>query len=51
MENDRLKKVASVIQREIARLITEKEIKDPRVHSMLSVNRVVVSKDIAYAKV
>ncbi|MFP4562072.1 MAG: 30S ribosome-binding factor RbfA [Spirochaetia bacterium] len=51
MENDRLKKVESVIQREIARLITEKEIKDPRVHSMLSVNRVVVSKDIAYAKV
>lgn len=36
---------------EIGRLIVEKEIKDPRVSSLLSVSGVSVSKDLAYATV
>lgn len=51
MQGDRLKKVESLIQREIGTMISQKKIKDPRIDSMMSVNRVEVSKDIAYAKV
>ena len=51
MQEDRLKKVESLIQREIGYLISQNKIKDPRIDSMMTVNRVQASKDIAYAKV
>ena len=51
MQGDRLKKVESLLQREIGFLISQNRIKDPRINSMITVNRVRASKDIAYAKV
>lgn len=51
MQNNRLKKVESLIKREIGLLISQRRIKDPRIDTMMTVHRVQVSKDIAYAKV
>lgn len=51
MSNYRLRRVESLLGEEIARLIVEREIKDPRVSTLLSVTGVSVSKDLAYAKV
>ncbi len=51
MSDERIKRVESLIQKEISRLILHQELKDPRINSMITVNRVQVSKDIAYAKV
>lgn len=51
MQSDRLKKVESLVQKEVGLLISMGKIKDPRVTTMITVNRVEVSKDIAYAKV
>lgn len=51
MSNIRIKKVESLLQEEISRLILHKVIKDPRVSTMLSVTEVKISKDLSYAKV
>jgi ribosome-binding factor A len=46
-----MKKIESVLLREISTYILEKRIKDPRIASHLTVNRAVVSKDLQYAKI
>lgn len=51
MATYRLKKVESLLQREIGLLIVNGKIKDPRVDTFLTVSNVRVSKDTAYAKV
>lgn len=51
MQGDRLKKIESLIQKEIGYMILHGRLKDPRITSLITVNRVKVSKDIAYAKV
>ncbi|MDR1867215.1 MAG: 30S ribosome-binding factor RbfA [Treponema sp.] len=47
----RTERLAHVIQECIASLIIEQKIKDPRVNSFLSVTRVSVSRDLAWADV
>jgi ribosome-binding factor A len=47
----RIKKAESLIREKIGELILQGVIKDPRIDTFLSVTRVKVSKDIAYAKV
>ncbi|AGT44937.1 30S ribosome-binding factor RbfA [Treponema pedis] len=51
MSEFRLSRLGEQIREEISSLIVSNKIKDPRVFSLLSVNRVIVSKDLAYAKV
>ena len=51
MSEFRLDKLAEQIREEISRLIFSGKIKDPRVSNFLSINRVEVSGDLAYAKV
>jgi ribosome-binding factor A len=51
MSSFRLKKVESLLQREIGSILLNGKVKDPRVDSFLTVSGVKVSKDIAYAKV
>ncbi len=46
----RQQRLASFIQRKISAMITSGELKDPRIHSLVMINRVEVSKDLAYAK-
>lgn len=47
----RLAKLGEQIRDEIARLISLQKIKDPRVSTFLTINRVEVAGDLAYAKV
>ena len=47
----RLAKLGEQIRGEIALLISTKKIKDPRVSTFLTINRVEVAADLAYAKV
>jgi len=47
----RLDKLGEQIREEIAQLILGGKIKDPRVSTFLSINRVEVSGDLGYAKV
>lgn len=47
----RLRRIESSIQNEVGMMILRQMIKDPRVTEALTVTRVSVSKDIAYAKV
>ncbi|HAC32572.1 MAG TPA: 30S ribosome-binding factor RbfA [Treponema sp.] len=47
----RLVKLGEQIREEIATLIATQKIKDPRVSTFLSINRVDVVADLAYAKV
>lgn len=47
----RLDKLGEQIREEIANLILGAKIKDPRVSTFLSINRVEVSGDLGYAKV
>jgi ribosome-binding factor A len=47
----RSERIGSLIQEKIGELIVSGKIKDPRVDSFLSVTRVEVSRDIAYADV
>jgi ribosome-binding factor A len=49
-EYNRAERVASALQRILANLI-HKEISDPRIKGLVTINEVVVSKDLAYAKV
>jgi len=51
MSTFRLKKVESLLQKEIGLIIVNGKIKDPRVDTFLTVSTVRVSKDTAYAKV
>ncbi|MBQ8013532.1 MAG: 30S ribosome-binding factor RbfA [Treponema sp.] len=47
----RMLKLGEQIREEISRLIMLQKVKDPRVSTFLSINRVEVAKDLAYAKV
>lgn len=47
----RMLKLGEQIREEIARLISLQKVKDPRVSTFLTINRVEVAKDLAYAKV
>lgn len=47
----RTERVGRLIQEKIGAYIVEGRIKDPRVHPLLSVTRVSVSRDLAYAEV
>ncbi len=51
MSEFRLERLGEQIREEISSLIASQKIKDPRVSSLLSINRVIVSGDLAYAKV
>ena len=46
----RLAKLGEQIRGEIALLISTQKIKDPRVSTFLTINRVEVAADLAYAK-
>ena len=47
----RLAKLGEQIRGEIAQLISTQKTKDPRVSTFLTINRVEVAADLAYAKV
>jgi ribosome-binding factor A len=51
MAEYRIERVGHLIQEKIGALILEEKIKDPRVNSFLSITRVSVSRDLAYADV
>ncbi|AEE17387.1 30S ribosome-binding factor RbfA [Treponema brennaborense] len=51
MSSFRLIRLGEQIREEISRMILTRQIKDPRVSTFLSVNRVDVSGDLGYAKV
>lgn len=51
MSDFRIKKIESLLRDEVSALIVSQKIKDPRVTPFLTVNRVVVSRDLVYAKV
>jgi ribosome-binding factor A len=51
MPEYRLERVGRLIQEKISALILEGKIKDPRVTSFLSITRVSVSRDLAWADV
>jgi ribosome-binding factor A len=47
----RLERLSALIQEKVGALIVEGRIKDPRVNPFLSITRVEVSKDLAWADV
>ncbi len=47
----RLVRLGEQLREEIASMIMKHEVKDPRVNEFLSINRVEVAGDLAYAKV
>ena len=47
----RMQRLGEQLRQEIATMILRHEVKDPRVNEFLSINRVEVAKDLAYAKV
>ena len=47
----RIQRLDDQLRDEIAGLIMKGEVKDPRVNTFLSINRVEVTKDLSYAKV
>lgn len=47
----RIQKLNSQLRDEISKLLLHGDIKDPRVSSFLSVNRVEITTDLSYAKV
>lgn len=51
MGEHRIEKLQEQVREEIARLISSHKIKDRRVDPFLSINRVLISADLAYAKV
>ncbi|MBQ0166155.1 MAG: 30S ribosome-binding factor RbfA [Treponema sp.] len=51
MSEHRLERLGEQIREEISTMILRQQIKDPRVSTFLSINRVEVSRDLAYAKV
>ncbi len=46
----RLQRLNDQLRDEISQLILRQEVKDPRVNSFLSINRVEITNDLAYAK-
>jgi ribosome-binding factor A len=51
MGDFRTERVGSLIQEKIGTLIVEGRIKDPRINPFLSISRVSVSRDLAWAEV
>ena len=51
MSEHRIERLQEQVREEIARLISSRIIKDRRVGAFLSINRVVITSDLAYAKV
>ncbi len=51
MSEHRIERLQEQVREEIARLISSRIIKDRRVGTFLSINRVVITSDLAYAKV
>ena len=51
MAEFRIERLGRLIQEQIGALIVEGRIKDPRVNSFLSITRVQVSRDLAWAEV
>ena len=51
MGEHRIERLQEQVREEISRLISSHRIKDGRVGSFLSVNRVIISSDLSYAKV
>lgn len=51
MSEHRLVRLGEQIREEISTMILRQQVKDPRVSTFLSINRVEVSRDLAYAKV
>lgn len=51
MSEHRIERLQEQVREEIARLISSHRIKDKRVDTSLCINRVVISADLAYAKV
>ena len=51
MSEFRLVRLGEQIRNEISQMILRQQIKDPRVSTFLSINRVEVSRDLGYAKV
>lgn len=51
MGQHRLERLGGQLREEIANMILTHQVKDPRVSEFLSVNRVEVAGDLAYAKV
>ena len=47
----RLQRLNDQLRDEISQLILHGDVKDPRVNTFLSINRVEVTKDLSYAKV
>ena len=47
----RIQRLDDQLRDEIASLIMRGDVKDPRVNTFLSINRVEVTKDLSYAKV
>ena len=47
----RIEKLGEQIRGEIAMLISLQKVKDPRVSTFLTINRVEVARDLSYAKV
>ncbi|MBN1648995.1 MAG: 30S ribosome-binding factor RbfA [Spirochaetales bacterium] len=51
MSEFRLERVQHMLRNEISAMIMQREIKDPRVNSYLSISKIEVSRDIGYAKI
>ncbi len=51
MSEVRIKRVEELLREEIASLVLRGEVKDPRVHGLLSITRVEAAKDFSFAKV
>ena len=51
MSEYRIERVQNLLRNELSMMIMQREIKDPRVNTYLSISKIEVSKDIAYAKV
>lgn len=50
MSDVRIKKVESLIREEISNMIMAGVIKNPNVNTLISITRVIVSKDLSHAK-
>lgn len=51
MSEHRIERLQEQVREEISRLISSSRIKDRRVDTFLSINRVLITSDLAYAKV
>ena len=51
MKEVRRRKIESLLREEIASMIVNSEVKDPRIDKLLSVTDVSISRDFQYAKV